>query len=393
MKTLFTKAWLSLPRVVAGRIVDAAEWQLSPRVDVGLLWAKSHYEFWCWLLWFDWLWRCGEVETEEPEFPSAGMDLRPFSSSVDLIGRWGLDGSAGTFPVWLSLTAAPAPEPQPPAVQTPDAVTWKALAERFQEMAYSEKPEEIPNTLDWVEVKTEETQAGDANGWQVEGHPSVADGSDIPKELFQNAARLAGRKLLSVNNLADDLRSEQDDLRRWFRLLVTEPDIVKLRTVEESEETDDTSRRMISMVGIVDASRLWCERFRTQGELEAEQPEQPTFWHSEMFTAVVWGTKRFEFKETQAACVCVMWKALDAGEAFQSQAYILENAYETYKEETGRDSEESQALEHRNRLRDVFKVKQKPHEAWGTMIVREGKDRYVLKRPDIGTQDSRIIPT
>ncbi|NLS94301.1 MAG: toll/interleukin-1 receptor domain-containing protein [Planctomycetaceae bacterium] len=121
MKTLFTKAWLWLPRVVAGRIVDAAEWQLSPRVDVGLLWAKSHYEFWCWLLWFDWLWRCGEVKMEEPEFPPAGMDLRPFSSSVDLIGRWGLDGSDGTFPDWLSLPTASDPEPQPPAVEPLDA--------------------------------------------------------------------------------------------------------------------------------------------------------------------------------------------------------------------------------------------------------------------------------
>ena len=91
---------------------------------------------------------------------------------------------------------APAPEPQPPAAKSSQTVTWESLAERFQEMAYSEKPEEIPNTLDWVEVKAEETQAGDANGWQVEGHPSVADGSDTPKELFQLAAKLAGRKLL-----------------------------------------------------------------------------------------------------------------------------------------------------------------------------------------------------
>lgn len=102
MKTLFTKAWLRLPIVVAGRIVDTAVWQLSPRDDVGLSWARSHYELWCWLLWFDWLWRCGEVETEEPEFPPAGMDLQPFSSSVGLIGRWGLDGGDGTFPEWLS---------------------------------------------------------------------------------------------------------------------------------------------------------------------------------------------------------------------------------------------------------------------------------------------------
>lgn len=102
MKTLFSKAWLLLPRVIADRIVDTAVYQLSPPADSGLYWARSHYQYWCWLLWFDWLWRCGEVETGEPEFQPAGMDLNPFSCSADLIARWGLDGSAGTIPLWLA---------------------------------------------------------------------------------------------------------------------------------------------------------------------------------------------------------------------------------------------------------------------------------------------------
>jgi len=101
MKVLFSKAWLWLPRVIAERVVDAAEEHLSPPADLGLYWARSHYQLWGWLLWFDWLWRCGEVETGEPEVQSEGMDLSPFSCSADLIARWGLDGSADTVPVWL----------------------------------------------------------------------------------------------------------------------------------------------------------------------------------------------------------------------------------------------------------------------------------------------------
>ncbi|QDU44247.1 hypothetical protein Mal52_27250 [Symmachiella dynata] len=119
MKTLFSKAWLLLPRVIAERVVVTAEWQLSPPADCGLYWARSHYQYWCWLLWFDWLWRCGEVETEEPEVQPAGMDLQPFSSSADLIARWGLDGGAGTIPVWLA--PAKAPESQTPAAKRPEA--------------------------------------------------------------------------------------------------------------------------------------------------------------------------------------------------------------------------------------------------------------------------------
>ena len=120
MKRLFSKAWLWLPRVIADGIVDAAEKHLSPPAELGLYWARSHHQLWGWLLWFDWLWRCGEVETEEPEVPPAGMDLRPFSYSADLIARWGLDGSAGTVPVWLAefvterKRAGPGPDaPQP----------------------------------------------------------------------------------------------------------------------------------------------------------------------------------------------------------------------------------------------------------------------------------------
>lgn len=124
----------------------------------------------------------------------------------------------------------------------------------------------------------------------------------------------------------------------------------------------------------------------TAGELR----EEFAFSHAPCFTGVTWGAKRFEFREAQAACVCVMWQALDFGEAFRTQAYILENAYEIYKKKTGIDSEEAKALAGRPRLRDVFKIdKSHVHEAWGAMIVREGKDRYGLKRPDT----ERQIPT
>lgn len=102
MKRLFTKAWLWLPAVIVDGVVDATEKHLSPPAELGLYWARSHYQLWAWLLWFDWLWRYGEVETEEPEVPAAGMDLRPFSCSADLIARWGLDRSAGILPVWLA---------------------------------------------------------------------------------------------------------------------------------------------------------------------------------------------------------------------------------------------------------------------------------------------------
>jgi hypothetical protein len=88
--------------VVAQGIVDAAEKHLSPPAELGLCWARSHHQYWGWLLWFDWLWRCGQEETEEPQVPPAGMDLPPFSTSADLIARWGLDGKAGNVPAWLA---------------------------------------------------------------------------------------------------------------------------------------------------------------------------------------------------------------------------------------------------------------------------------------------------
>jgi len=110
MKTLFSKAWLWLPRVIADAVLDTAEIHLSeppsPPADTALFWANSHYQYWCWLLWFHWLrWlrQRRRADPTEAERPSQEMVLAPFHCAADLIAQWGLDGSDGTLPDWLSL--------------------------------------------------------------------------------------------------------------------------------------------------------------------------------------------------------------------------------------------------------------------------------------------------
>lgn len=106
MKTLFSKAWLWLPRDIADEVVTTAEIHLSeppsPQDDRGLWWTKSYYQYWCWLLWFHLLRQQRAANPTEAEKPSKTMVVSPFHCSADLIAQWGLDGSAGTIPVWLA---------------------------------------------------------------------------------------------------------------------------------------------------------------------------------------------------------------------------------------------------------------------------------------------------
>ena len=106
MKTLFNKAWLWLPRDVADGVVDTAELHLSeppsPPVGTELFWAKSDYQYWCWILWFHWLRQHRAANPSEAEKPSQKMILAPFHLSADLIAQWGLDGGEGTLPEWLA---------------------------------------------------------------------------------------------------------------------------------------------------------------------------------------------------------------------------------------------------------------------------------------------------
>jgi len=135
MKTLFSKAWLWLPRDIADEVVDTAETHLSeppsPPADTALFWANSHYQYWCWLLWFYWLRQRREANPTEAERPSQKMVLAPFHCSADLIAQWGLDGSVGTIPEWLSLPTAPAREVVPKLAATQSLLTvesWSELA-------------------------------------------------------------------------------------------------------------------------------------------------------------------------------------------------------------------------------------------------------------------------
>ena len=129
MKTLFNKAWLWLPRDVADEVVDTAELHLSerpsPPVGTELFWAKSDYQYWCWLLWFHWLRQQRAAKPSEAEKPSQKMILAPFHLSADLIAQWGLDGGDGTLPEWLAKkliekqTVAPVVLPVDPVEDVP----------------------------------------------------------------------------------------------------------------------------------------------------------------------------------------------------------------------------------------------------------------------------------
>ncbi len=102
MKTLFNKAWLWLPRGISEAVLETAEMHLSPPADLGLYWAKSHYQHWCWLLWFHWLGQMKAENSTEAARPSQKIVLAPFHCSADLIAQWGLDGSDGKIPESLS---------------------------------------------------------------------------------------------------------------------------------------------------------------------------------------------------------------------------------------------------------------------------------------------------
>ncbi len=106
LKTLSGKAWLWLPRDIADEIVETAKTHLSeppsPPDDRCLWWAKSSYQYWCWLLWFHWLRQHRAANPTEAEKPSKTMVMSPFRCSADLIAQWGLDGSNGAIPEWLT---------------------------------------------------------------------------------------------------------------------------------------------------------------------------------------------------------------------------------------------------------------------------------------------------
>ncbi len=101
MKTLFNKAWLWLPRGISDEVLETAEMHLSPPADIGLYWARSHYQHWCWLLWFYWLKQLRAEKPTEAAKPSSEMVMSPFQCSAELIAQWGLDGSDGKIPEWL----------------------------------------------------------------------------------------------------------------------------------------------------------------------------------------------------------------------------------------------------------------------------------------------------
>ena len=99
--------------------------------------------------------------------------------------------------------------------------------------------------------------------------------------------------------------------------------------------------------------------------------------HSPDFSTVRWGQETFTFTVRQAACVCVMWELFHDGTPFLKWDYILVNAADKYREKTGLDSKQLNGLKNCPRMRDVFKN----HEAWGTMILRRGRDLFGLVAP------------
>ena len=87
------------------------------------------------------------------------------------------------------------------------------------------------------------------------------------------------------------------------------------------------------------------------------------FRHSADFRSLRWGDTLFSFSPLQAACVGIMWAALESGTADLSQAHILEEA--------GSFSD---------RLRDLFAG----HPAFGTLIVKgAAKGTFRLTPPTL----------
>lgn len=124
MKTLFAKAWLWLPRDIANDAVDTAEMHLSdplsPSEDRALWWAKSDYQYWCWLIWFHLVRQLRVEHPTEAAKPSQKLVLSPFRCSADLITQWGLDGNDGKIPEWLA-PPTPDSERKPPSNQHEDS--------------------------------------------------------------------------------------------------------------------------------------------------------------------------------------------------------------------------------------------------------------------------------
>jgi hypothetical protein len=87
--------------------------------------------------------------------------------------------------------------------------------------------------------------------------------------------------------------------------------------------------------------------------------------HSEDFTFLHWYGTDYNFTKTQAACVKALY------EAWENKTPVLTE--ETILEKAGSCG---------NRLRDVFKTKDRMHPAWNTMIVSTGKGRFQLKEPE-----------
>ncbi|MFH1746956.1 MAG: hypothetical protein ABIG44_07920, partial [Planctomycetota bacterium] len=115
---------------------------------------------------------------------------------------------------------------------------------------------------------------------------------------------------------------------------------------------------------------------------EMVQNREMKMVHSPDYSTVRWGEKTFTFTARQAACVCVMWEAMQDGTPYLSKSYILANAADKYKEKTGLDRDELKGLENCRRFRDVFKADARNlHEAWGTMIVKQGKDCFGFALP------------
>jgi hypothetical protein len=146
MKTLFNKAWLWLPRNIANNIVETAELHLSlppsPPVGTELFWAKSDYQYWCWILWFYWLRQHRAATPSEADKPPKKMLLAPFHRSADLIAQWGLDGGDGTFPVWLAPKLPLNADPEPPMTESKEvkALTWWEVQAELERLRLKGEP-------------------------------------------------------------------------------------------------------------------------------------------------------------------------------------------------------------------------------------------------------------
>jgi hypothetical protein len=109
-----------------------------------------------------------------------------------------------------------------------------------------------------------------------------------------------------------------------------------------------------------------------QSERSQPEPTDPakSFDHSPDFRSVQWGRKLFTFTRQQADCVRVMWQARQKGAPELGQVEILNEA------------ESALADEDKPRLRRVFQLRGKMHDAWDLMIVKgQRKGCYRLAEP------------